>query len=234
MVGHLALPEGDDRRPAVLIGHEALGLDETQRERAEELARLGYVALAVDCWGGGQILPPEERKSRTAEMRADRPHVRMLGRAALDALLAEPRVDPSRLAAIGYCFGGMFALELARTGADLKAIVGFHPTLINPYPAESVNITGRVLVFVGSDDPFISLGERIAFEDEMRTAGVDWEMRIFGGLVHSFTKPGSELHGLPGFAYNERAARKSWNEMLSLLEETLGPPAGESGTGENG
>ncbi|CAM5428718.1 hypothetical protein SANTM175S_05901 [Streptomyces antimycoticus] len=135
MVGHLALPGGTDRRPAVLIAHEGPGLTDHQRERADRLAELGYVAFALDYHGGGRFIEDrEEMFARVDELLADPDRMRALAGAGLAVLTAEPRADTSRLAAIGYCLGGTMALELARGGADLKAVVGFHPSLRPPAP----------------------------------------------------------------------------------------------------
>ena len=137
-------------------------------------------------------------------------------------LLDEPRVDPSNVAAIGYCFGGTVVLELARSGADLKAIVGFHPGLSSTRPEDARNIKGKVLMCVGSEDPLIPQEQRVAFEDEMRAAGVDWQMNLYGGAVHSFTHPWADRVGVPYIKYDERADRRSWQAMLDLFREVFG------------
>src|SRR3954469_13685261 len=173
MIGRLALPDGDDVRPAVLIAHEGPGLDEYQKERAGQFAELGYVAFALDYHGGGNVLADaEEMMRRLGALGGDPDRVRALGRAGLDVLLGEPRADVSKVAAVGYCFGGTMVLELARGGADLKAVVGFHPGLSTVRPEDARNITGKVLVCVGTEDTFIPLEQRLAFEEEMRAGGV--------------------------------------------------------------
>jgi dienelactone hydrolase len=139
----------------------------------------------------------------------------------LDALLDQERVDRSRVAAVGYCFGAVVVMELARTGADIKAVVGFHPGLTSSRPEDSRNIVGRVLMFVGADDPLVTVAERAAFEDEMRAAGVDWQMNVYGGAKHRFTDPDASAAGVPGLEYNPSAAERSWRAMLDLLEEAL-------------
>ena len=225
MVGRLALPDGEGRRPGVLIAPEANGLDEHQRGRAERLAELGYVALAVDPHGGGRVFTDTEAMmARIGALSADPERLRAIGRAALDTLLAEPRTDPDRVAAIGYCFGGTLVLELARGGADLKAVVGFHPGLPAPRPQDAVHIRGRVLVCVGADDPYARPEVRQAFEEEMRAGGVDWRMNLYGGAKHSFTHPNSASYGIPGLEYHELTAARSWRAMLDLFDEVLMPP----------
>jgi dienelactone hydrolase len=201
MIGRLTLPEGVGKRPAVLIAHEGNGLDDYQKRRADRVAELGYVAFALDYWGGGKPLEDrDDMMARIAGLRESPERTRAVAAAGLDVLLAEPRTDASKVAAIGYCFGGTLVLELARTGADLKAVVGFHPGLFTTRPEDSTRIVGKVLVCVGAEDPFIPLKDRLAFQQEMRAARVDWRMHVYGGAVHSFTHPGADRLGLPGLA----------------------------------
>ncbi len=152
--------------------------------------------------------------------------MRAIARAALEALLAEPRADASRVAAIGYCFGGDLVLELARDGADLKAVVGFHPSLNSARPQDANNIKGKVLVCVGSEDPFVTVDRRLAFEAEMRAGGVDWRLNIYGGAEHSFTYLGAdpERTGLAGIKYDQLSAERSWRAMLDLFDEAFTRP----------
>jgi dienelactone hydrolase len=222
MVGSLGVPAGEGRRPAVLIAHEANGLDEYQKSRAGQLAELGYVAFALDYHGGGT--PPDfaAAQARTAALWEDAYRMRAIARAGLDILLAEPAADPSRVAAIGYCFGGALVLELGRSGADLKAIVGFHPGLRTTRPEDSANIRGKVLICVGADDPYVTAEDRAAFEAEMRAANVDWQMHVYGGVEHTFTHPYADGAGLPGLRYDRPAAERSWRSMLELFGEVLG------------
>jgi dienelactone hydrolase len=112
-------------------------------------------------------------------------------------------------------------MELARTGVDIKGVVGLHPGLASPRPADSRHIVGRVLMCVGADDPLAPLEDRVAFEAEMRAAGVDWEMNLYGGVKHRFTDPNAAAAGIPALEYNEQAAERSWRAMLDLFEETL-------------
>jgi dienelactone hydrolase len=224
MLGTLAIPDDDGSHPAVLIGHEGPGLDDVQRARAADIAALGYVGFALDYHGG---LSPFARRAdmnaRLDELSAAPARTRAIGAAALDVVLAEPAVDGSRIAAIGYCYGATVALELGRAGADLKAIVGFHPGLTTTRPADAANITGRVLMFVGADDPYIPVEHRVAFEQEMRDGGVDWQLHLYGGVVHSFTHPRAAQAGLPGIAYDAAAAAHSWAAMAELLGAVFAP-----------
>jgi dienelactone hydrolase len=225
MVGRLAQPGGEGRRPGVLIAHEGNGLDELQKRRAERFAELGYVAFALDYYGGGTPLGDRaEINGRVGALISDPDRTRRIATAGLDVLLAQPATDPSMVAAVGYCFGGTLVLELGRTGADLKAIVGFHPGLATSRPQDSANIAGRVLVCVGADDPLIPAQERLAFEADMTAAGVDWRMNLYGGAQHSFTNPRAELAALSGLAYHQPSDERSWRAMLDLFDEVFRAP----------
>lgn len=155
MVGHLALPAGTDRRPAVLLGPEGTGLSDVERRRADALAELGYVALAFDLHGGRYLGDPEDMMARCTPLLADPDRMRDIGHAALDVLRAEPRTDPDRIAAIGYGTGGIIGLELGRDGVDLRAI-GTVNGLITGRPGEAARIRCPVWAGVGSEDPIMS------------------------------------------------------------------------------
>jgi dienelactone hydrolase len=222
MIGRLALPDGDDLRPAVLLAHEGSGLDDYQKGRAERFADLGYIAFALDYHGGGNVIGDREAmRARLDFLWEDPVRIRSLAQAGLDVLLAERRTDRTRVAAIGYCFGGALALELARSGADLKAVVGFHPRLATKRPHDAGNIKGRVLVCLGSDDPLIQVDERLNFEQEMRAGGVDWQVNMYGGAEHSFTHPWADLIEVPGLGYHRAADERSWRAMLDVLADVL-------------
>ena len=152
---------------------------------------------------------------------ADPTAIRTRALAALDVLRAQNEVDPARLAAIGYCFGGTTALEIARSGADVKAVVGFHSGLATARPQDAVNIEGKVLVCIGADDPIIPPEQRLAFEKEMKSAAIDWRLQVYGGAGHSFTNPAADSRGMKGFFYHEATDRRSWNAMIELFGETL-------------
>jgi dienelactone hydrolase len=222
MVGRLALPEGEDERAAVLVAHEGGGLDDYQKSRAERFAELGYVAFALDYHGGGRPLADRDEMSDRCQALWDEPaRIRARAGAGLEVLLAEPRSVSSRVAAVGYCFGGALVLELARGGANVKAIVGFHPRLATRRPEDAGNIRGKVLVCVGTEDPLVSVAERLAFEEEMRAGGVDWRMNLYGGAEHSFTRPGSEFAGVGGIKYHQSSDERSWRAMLDLFDEVF-------------
>lgn len=230
MVGHLALPAGTDRRPAVLVGPEGTGLSDVERRRADALAELGYVALAFDLHGGRYLSDPEEMLARCLPLLADPDRLRDIGRAALDALYAEPRTDPGRIAVVGYGTGGAVGLELGRGGVDLRAI-GTVNGLITGRPGESANIRCPVWAGVGSEDPIMSSAQRDAFTDEMRAAGVDWRLTVYGGALHAFHHPPVDHPTVPGFGHHPRHARRAWRDVVDLLAECLPLGSGDVGTG---
>lgn len=225
MSGHLAVPDSRQfrgPRPGVLVSHEGAGQDDNVRSRAERLAALGYVAFTLDYFGGGRQLPLEQAQLIVRDLLENVDRTRRLAQAGLDVLTAQPETDTSRLAAIGFCLGGFMSLELARAGTDLRVVVGFHPGLYSPRPADSANIKGSVLMCCGADDPIIPATAREAFIDEMRAQGVaDWRLELYGGVGHSFTNPAIDARNFPGFAYDERADRRSWASMLQLFQERL-------------
>ncbi len=204
------------RRPGVLVVHDAGGLGEHIKEKARRIAALGYVAFALDLWGEGRVVTDGMR--RIQELAGDFDRWRGFLRAGLDVLAARPEVDASRLAAIGYCFGGTSVYELARSGAELRGVVGFHSGL-SPSSGEAKNIRGKVLTLIGADDPLISPEARLTFEKEMRDAGVDWQMTIYGKTGHSFTNPGVGALNRPGFFYQPEADARSWAEMTRFFGE---------------
>jgi len=226
MVGHLAFDnQRAGQRPAVLVSHEGSGLDQHARGIAEKLAALGYIAFALDYFGDGKRPPPEQLRKRMGVLAGDPGLIARIAQAGLDVLLGQPAADADRVAAIGYCFGGIVSLELARTGADLKAVVGFHPGFTPPRPADSAKIRASVLMCCGTEDPFATPEDRLAFEAEMREARVaDWRLELYGGVKHGFTNPAADELGMPGFGYDADADRRSWSAMLDLFGRVLGPP----------
>ncbi len=208
--------------PGVLVVHEWMGHNPYVRMRAEKLAREGYVAFALDMYGKGvRAKDAKEAAALAGAYKGDRKLMRARAAAGLDVLARHPKVDPSRLAAIGYCFGGTTVLELARGGALLRGVVSFHGGLDTPSPEDARNIRGKVLVLHGADDPFVKPAEVAAFQDEMRKAGVDWQFVAYGGAVHSFTNPDAGNDNSKGAAYNGKADRRSWEAMEDFLEEAL-------------
>ncbi|MEU6114542.1 dienelactone hydrolase family protein [Streptomyces sp. NPDC047117] len=220
MIGHLALPAGDERRPAVLIGPEGMGLSDVERHRADALAELGYVALAFDLHGGRYLDNPEEMLARCMPLLADPDRMRGIGHAALEVLRAEPRTDLDRIAAIGYGTGGAIALELGRDGVDLRAI-GTVNALTTGRPGEAAHIRCPVWAGVGSEDPIMPPAQREAFTAEMRDAGVDWRLVVYGGALHAFHHPPVNHRTPPGVGYHPRHAQRAWRDIVDLLAECL-------------
>ena len=220
----LFVPPGGGRRPGVLVFPEAFGLGEHAIGRAERLAGMGYVALASDLHGDGLLVDGlEEAIGMLQPLFADPSRTRARAGAGLAALAARPEVDAGRIAAIGFCFGGTMALELARSGAEIKAVVGFHSGLGTAAPkSDAKAIKAKVLVCIGADDPFIPPEQRAGFEAEMRDGGVDWQMHLYGGTVHSFTNPEAAKRNKPeAIRYSAEADARSWASMEGLFRETL-------------
>jgi len=212
------------KRPGVLVVHQWLGLTDYEKHRAGMLAQLGYVAFCADIYGKG-VRPKDttEAGQLAGKYKQDRPLLRARVNAGLEALKQSELVDGSRLAAIGYCFGGTTVIELARSGADLAGVVSFHGGLDSPTPADGRNIKCKVLACHGADDPFISAKNLAAFESELRDAKVDWQLIAYGGAVHSFTQPMAGNDNSKGAAYNERADKRSWEAMKQFLNELFNP-----------
>lgn len=219
----VADPGSSRRRPGVLVFPEAFGLGDHAKVRARRLAELGYAALACDLHGEGRTFETIEQIMPIIQtLRADPLRIRARAQGALETLRAQPQVHELRVAAIGYCFGGTMALELARSGAGIAAAVGFHSGLATTRPEDAKNIRAKVLACIGADDPGISADERAAFEQEMRAGGVDWQLHIYGGVVHSFTDPEADKRGNPDFLrYDLAADARSWAAMRTLLDEVF-------------
>jgi dienelactone hydrolase len=225
LVGYLAVDDSrSGKRPGVLVAPEGGGLVDLTKAIARRLAEAGYAAFAMDYYGDGKPLSDRnEVMPRINAFMAEPSTIRARAAGALAVLAGQPECDPGRLAAIGYCFGGTTVLELARSGADLKAVVGFHSGLGTTRPAEPGVARPKILTCIGAKDPIIPADQRQAFEAEMTAAGVDWQMNVYGEAGHSFTNPGVGALGMPGFDYHAETDRRSWAAMLDLFDETLGP-----------
>jgi dienelactone hydrolase len=219
----LYVEAGTEPKPGVLVFPEAFGLGDHARTRAEGLAKLGYAALACDIHGDGRLVADlGEALGLLKPLYADTKRMRARGLAALKMLQARGEIAPKRTASIGFCFGGTMSLELARSGADLQAVVGFHSGLSTTAPkSDAKAYKGRILVCIGADDPFIKPEERLGFEEEMRNAGVDWQMHLYGGTVHSFTSRDADQRNNPAMRYSEAADKESWAAMQELFTATL-------------
>jgi dienelactone hydrolase len=207
------------KRPGVLVVHQWLGLTAYEKHRAEQLAALGYVAFCADIYGkDNRPKDVSEAGPLAGKFKSDRQLLRARVDAALNELKKNELVDPNRIAAIGYCFGGTTVIELALNGADLNGVVSFHGGLDAPNPADAKNIKCKVLALAGADDPFQKPDDLTAFENEMRDNKVDWQIVFYGGAVHSFTQPDPGFSN-PGAKYNEKADQRSWQAMKDFFAE---------------
>jgi dienelactone hydrolase len=209
-----------DKRPGVLIVHDWMGVGPFVQHRAEEVAKLGYVAFAADIYGKA-VRPKsqEEAGAQAGKYKNNRPLLRARAGAALNVLKDNPHVDGNRLAAMGYCFGGTTVLELARSGADIRGVVSFHGGLETPNMDDAKAIKCPVLAMTGADDPHVPPEQIAAFEGEMRLAKIDWQLIVYGNAVHSFTNPEAGNDNSKGAAYNEKADKRSWEAMKRFLAE---------------
>ncbi len=217
------VPPGDAQpRPAVLVLHAWGGLGDLERERAWALSRLGWVGAALDLYGRGSYTPdPTKAALKMTPFMRDRAFLERRLRAGLDAVRAHPRVDPSRIAAIGYCFGGLCALDLARSGADVRGVVSFHGLFVPREGLAEREVTAKVLAIHGHEDPLATNEQALAFCEEMRARGVDFQLQIHGGAKHAFTNPNAKEPDR-GMQYLPRADRRSWAAATAFLEEVLG------------
>ncbi|HKT84510.1 MAG TPA: dienelactone hydrolase family protein [Novosphingobium sp.] len=222
MAGTLYRPEGIGSAPAVLVFPDILGVGDHSRERAARLAERGYIAFAADLHGNGQALSIPDALEQLERYDEDPEVTFRRAEAALARLREVPEVDTQRIAAIGFCYGGMLSLEMARRGAPLSAVVGFHSRLATSNPNGGKLIRSKVLACIGSEDPDVPEGQRTAFEAEMREADVDWQLHLYGGVYHAFTDWRCDAAGIPHFArYDAAADRRSWMAMCALLEEAF-------------
>ena len=224
MKSQLFFEPGAGKRAGVLVFPEAFGLSEHAIGRAQRLASMGYVALACDLHGEALIEDDLQKAMGLLQPMFDDPtKTRARAGAGLQALTARAEVDAGRVAAIGFCFGGTMALELARGGAELRAVVGFHSGLGTKMPAApNMKFHPRVLVCIGADDPMIGPDARHTFEGEMRALKADWQMHLYGDTVHSFTNEHASKRGMPdAIRYNPEADRRSWASLQELFGEVL-------------
>jgi len=210
-------------RPGVLVVHEWWGLNEFAKEKARALAELGYVALAVDMYGRGQVVTTAEEAGKLAgQFRGDAALWRERAKAGLDALAADPRVDPRKIAAIGFCFGGSTVLQMAAAGYDLAAVVSFHGSLAAIPEADAARIKARILVLHGAADTLVPDEALKAFQDSLRKSRADWQVVVYGGAKHSFTNPEADKLNMAGVGYDATTARRAWAQMRALFDETFG------------
>ena len=211
------------KRPGVLVVHQWTGLSEHEKRSSRRLAELGYNVLAADIYGKGIRPQPPEAGKEAGKYKSDRALFRARLMAALDTLKADPRTDPTRVAVIGYCFGGTAALEVARSGAEVRGVVSFHGGLdAQPGMAAAAGmVPAKILVLHGADDPYVPAAQVADFQKEMTDAKADWQMVFYSGAVHSFTHKEAGNDPSKGAAYQENADRRSWEAMKVFFAEIL-------------
>lgn len=217
--------KADKPVPGVLVVHQWTGLTDYEKGRCRQLAELGYVAFALDVYGKGVRPANQQEAAKQAGIyKKDRELYRRRLTLGLEQLRATDGVAKNHIAAIGYCFGGTGAIELARSGADISGVVSFHGGLDSPQPELGKHIKAKILVCHGADDPFVPANEIEAFKSELNSAGVDWQMIAYSDAVHSFTQPLAGNDNSRGAAYNENADRRSWMAMRSFFDEVFATP----------
>ena len=220
--GFLAYDETvEEPRPVVLVAHDWSGCNEFAQDKALQLAKMGYVGFALDLYGLGRLgTTTDEKMALMQPLANDRRLLRTRMRAAYDAVIAMPEVDSTRVAAIGYCFGGMCVLDLARSGAELSGVVSFHGLLNKPTELTNHPISAKVLVLHGYDDPMVLPEQVNSFCQEMTEAQVDWQVHSYGNTKHAFTNPLANDEIL-GTIYDKLADQRSWLAMTNFLQEIL-------------
>ena len=216
----VARPSGPGPHPAVLIAPTVRGPTDLERAIAERLARRGYLGVLIDLYGKEKRdMAPAESSAQMDALLADRALLRDRMQAALAFVRALDGVDAQRIAVIGYCFGGLCALDLARTGTDaIRGVVSFHGLFTAPKLGEQVPIRSKILALHGWDDPLAKPDAVLGFAEEMTKAGADWQLHAYGHVGHAFTNPGAHA---PGLAYHEDADRRSWAALETFLGEVF-------------
>jgi dienelactone hydrolase len=212
-----------DKRPGILVVHGGAGLDDHARERARRFAALGYVAFACDMYGDGVVGDRQRVMAKVMELSGNPDRLCQRARAGIETLAAHPLAD-GRIAAVGYCFGGMTVLQLARSGVGLAGVASIHGGLKTTRPARASEVKAKILVCHGALDPHVPMADATAFMEEMRAAGADWQLHIYGDAMHGFTHEDAAVYNRPGAAYNALADRRSSSVLHSFLEELFGTP----------
>lgn len=218
----------EGKRPAVLVTHAWMGQDDFARQKAWDLAKLGYVGFAADIYGNGaRATTQQEAEALMTPLFFDRSLLRERVFSAYEAMRQQSIADSDRLGAIGFCFGGLTAIELLRSGAKIRGVVSFHGVLGNSKGNRNAatvpiaeHVSGALLVLHGHEDPLVSREDIERLQSEMTGAGVDWQMHIYGHTVHAFTNPAaSDLKG--GLVFNEKASIRSWQSMRNFFGEVF-------------
>jgi len=206
--------------PGVLMVHNWLGVSDETKKQAERMARLGLAVFAVDVYGKGvRAKGAQDAMALAGKYKGDRKLFRERVLRGLEVLREQKEVDAKKIVAVGYCFGGTGVIELARAGADVQAVVSFHGGLDSPNPADGKNIKAKVIALQGADDPYVKPSDIAAFQNEMRTHNVDWQMTVYGGAVHGFTDVSAGSDAKTGAAYNENADKRSFEVFTDLVAD---------------
>ena len=208
------------KRPGVLVVHEWWGLNDYVRKRAEQLAALGYVAFAVDMYGKGKVTThPDEASQWMKQTTANVEMWQARAKEGLNILQADPQVDPTKLAAIGYCFGGATVMQMVYSGAPVQGVVSFHGSLPLPPASPPIKSSAKILIAHGDADSFLPSEHISKFKTALDGAGLDWQMHIYGGAQHSFTNPSANDYGVQGIKYQKQADQRSWKHMKVFFDE---------------
>jgi len=222
LTGRIALPEAKGPHPAVMVMHAGLGMSEQMLDKARLLAQHGYAAVATDMYGGGGYCNDSASAGRAMmDLRNAPERLRARAVAWYERIKARPDIDSQRMAAIGYCFGGLCVLELARSGVDVKAVVSYHGLLTTSMPARPGDVRGQIAIYAGGKDPYAPTEHIETVRQEMTSAGVSFQLMVFSDACHGFTDPHAGELGREGIAYDAIADRVSWAGTLALLESTL-------------
>jgi dienelactone hydrolase len=221
--GYYAFDEASGgKRPAVLVAHDWSGKNEFACDKADKLAELGYIGFALDMYGNGKIgVTKEEKTALIKPLMQDRATLQQRIGAAFAAIRAIEQVDQNRIGAIGFCFGGLCVLDLARSGAEVAGVVSFHGLLMPPENSIANSIKAKILVLHGFDDPMVPHDQVITFGKEMTDAKVDWELTMYGNTMHGFTNPKANDPSF-GTVYNKQADSRSWIAMREFFQEVFG------------
>jgi dienelactone hydrolase len=225
LTGYLAAPDGGGKRAGILVCHQGMGITEHTRERARMIAGEGHIAFALDMYG--ETATTRERAMELLQSMTGNPdELRRRALAGLSILKEQTNVDASRVAAIGYCFGGAVVLELARAAPDLKCVVAFHPGMSGPVALPEKDDrkipSCKVMVCAGADDPLVPDSAKIKFAELMNDAGADWQLLVYGGAGHCFTDRSVDAMDMAHFEYHEPTDRRSWAALRNLFDEVFG------------
>ncbi|MFW6081166.1 MAG: dienelactone hydrolase family protein [Desulfosalsimonas sp.] len=219
--GYLARDDGiDGKRPGVLVVHEWWGLNEFARRQAEKLAKMGYNAFALDMYGKDRVTEhPEKASEWSSQVTGNVDLWRRRAGLGLDILRNDSYTDKSRIAAVGYCFGGSTVQQLAYAGADIRGVVSFHGSLLEPPEGIKGEDTPEILICHGASDPMTEKKSIPGYISAMEESGIDWQLIIYGGARHSFTNPDADDNDMDATAYDESADKRSWMHMKIFLDE---------------